>query len=391
MGVACGIDFGTSNTAVSLAIDGEVRPVDLDPAAAIARTIPTLLYFPAEGAPSFGTRAIHDYLARDLTGRLIAYLAVCRAAVEREAGRAVDTVVMGRPAVFHVLPERDALAQARLEAAARLAGFAEVGFQLEPIAAARAFERGLDRDVLCLIGDLGCGTSDFTVIRLGPGRVGRRDRAADVYGSAGTDVGGNDVDARLIHAWVLPHFGYGSHWRPLRRRVPFPTALHLAATRWHRLCVEASDPANLRFLDRAVCSADDPAGLARFREFLYRNDGYSLFRAVERTKVALSTQDQAPLRFLEGLADIDELVSRAALEAAIAEELARLERCLDGLLGRLGLAPEAMECVFLTGGTCRIPAVRALFDLRFPGRILERDAFTAVGLGLGVEAAERYT
>lgn len=419
MAVAAGIDFGTSNTAVTLWQDGRVRPVPVDLASVIADTIPTLLFFPPRGEPVFGSTAVTDYLATDMAGRLIqsikrylpsdtfqgtmlggklrsledligGFLLVCKRALDEAAGQPVERVLMGRPAVFHVDPARDALAQGRLERAAALAGFRQIQVQLEPIAAARAFERSLEQDTLCLIGDLGGGTSDFTLIRLGPGRVGRRDRRQDVLGSGGVDVAGNDIDARIIHTSVLPSFGYGSSYRPVTNLVPLPTFLHIAATRWHRLCVEAADPKNLSFLDRAIRTSDDPDGLTRFREFLARNYGYSLFRAVERTKIALSGEDHTRLRFREGSVDIDEALSRADLEQAIGRELGALGDCMDGLLGRLGVAHDAVGLVFLTGGTSQIPAVAELFERRFPGRIVARDAFTAVGLGLGLEAGERY-
>lgn len=418
MAVAVGIDFGTSNTSVTLWEEGVVRAVPVDLASAIADTIPTLMFFPPDGAPTYGSQAVSEYLGQDMAGRLIqaikrylpsdtfqgtelggklrsleelvgGFLIRCRAAAEAAAGQPVTRVLMGRPAVFHADPVRDELAQDRLAGAARIAGFETVQFQLEPIAAARAFERGLDQDELCLIGDLGGGTSDFTVIRLGPGRVGRRDRSSDVLGSAGVDVAGNDIDARLILAKVLPHFGFGCRWRPMQRWVPLPTALHHAATRWHRLCVEAADPSNIQFLDRAIRCCDDPVGLGRFRTFLVRNNGYALFQSVERMKVALSGEREALLRFQEGDLSVVEPVTRAELERAIADELRRLGLCMDGLLARLGVAREAIGVVFLTGGTSKIPAVQELFHARFPGRTLDRDAFTAVGQGLGVEAGER--
>lgn len=419
MAVACGIDFGTSNTAVVLWRDGEVLPVEVDPSSAIPLTIPTLLYFPTTGSPAYGQAAIQQYLGADMAGRLIqsikrylpsegfrttvvsgvsrtiedllsGFLIRCRSAVEAQAGEPVTRVLLGRPAVFHTDPARDRLAQRRLEQGARAAGFQEIAFQLEPIAAARAFERGLSEDRLCMIGDLGGGTSDFTVIRLGPGRVGRTDRRGDVLGSGGVDVGGNDVDARLIHAKVLPHFGFGCRWKPLDRWVPLPTALHHAATRWHRLCVEAAEPKNLRWLDQAVPRSDDPEGLRRFRIFLARNAGYALFRSVERAKVELSGATQTILEFHETDIELTEPVTRAELDRAISPELDRLERAMDGLLASLGLSHADVDTVFLTGGTSLIPSVRALFDARFAGRILAPEAFTAVGLGLGVEAGERY-
>ena len=419
MAIAAGIDFGTSNTAVSLAINGEIRPVVVDTASAIAATIPTLLYFPPTGSPSYGTEAINRYLSSDMAGRLLqsikrylpsstfqgtvvggrnrgleeligGFLARCKAAIDAAAGEPVTRVLLGRPAVLHVDPERDAMAERRLVMAARMAGFQQIQVQLEPIAAARAFERTLDQDTLCMIGDLGGGTSDFTVIRLGPGRVGARDRSGDVLGSAGVDVAGNDVDARLIQHRVLPYFGVNTRYRPLKQWVPLPTFLHMAATRWHRLCVEGNLPENIRFLDRAIRTAEDVESLERFREFLTRNYGYSLFQAIESAKIALSQGTSTRLVFKEGGVELDEPLSRDDLERDIKRELEQLSACIDGLLSKLSVERARIGAVFLTGGTSQIPAVQDLFHARFPGRIASRDAFTSVGLGLGVEAAERF-
>lgn len=419
MAVSCGIDFGTSNTAAVLWHPSGPLPVLLDAGSAIEDTAPTLMYHPPEGGAAYGSDAVAAWLSRDLAGRLVqavkrylpsasftgttigkdvwtlealigGYLRWCKRSLDAAAGEPVRRVVMGRPAVFHEDPARDALAQGRLEQAARLAGFEEIVFQLEPIAAARAFERTLREDVLCLVGDLGGGTSDFTVIRLGPGRPALRDRAQDVMGSAGVYVGGTDVDARIIQRWVLPWFGFGCNYRPMQRAVPLPGWLHMAASRWHRLWGEASEPRALRFLEQAIRTSDDAEGLSRFREFLFWNHGFALFQAVERAKIALSDEDETALDFRSGSLCLQAPMRRSELEAAISDELGRLEGCMDGLLARLDLAHADVGVVFLTGGTSRIPAVQALFERRFPGRVLARDAFTSVGLGLGVEAGARF-
>ncbi len=206
MSLSCGIDFGTSNTTLTLNLDGRVEQVDLDPAHLLPEAIPTLMYFDLDALASYGSEAVRAYEEDDMAGRFLqaikkhlpspeftgtiiseriftledliaGFLEKLKTAADAAAGESVDSVLMGRPARFHVDPKRDALAQTRLERAATMAGFVDVQFQLEPIAAARSYERELDREVLCLVGDLGGGTSDFTLIRLGPGRVGgnRRD------------------------------------------------------------------------------------------------------------------------------------------------------------------------------------------------------------------------
>lgn len=415
---ACGLDFGTSNTTLALVSGREVRPIVLDPGHEPPETTPTVLYFPGEGARYYGSSAIHEYIDRAMTGRFIqsikrylpsrtfdhtvidgqrldlpalvgGFMKHVRGTAEALAGEPVDRVVLGRPAVFHRDRERDALAQARLEAAARLAGFRELRFRIEPIAAARAFERSLDRETLCLVGDLGGGTSDFTLMRLGPERVGRGDRRDDILGSDGIDVAGNDFDALLVRRKVLPALGGDTRYRPLGRWVPVPTRLHVGMTGWHALSFLATRD-NLEALDGWIRTAEDPDGLLRLREVLTGNYGFALFRAVERAKVALSREHTTRLSFHEGGVHIDEAVSRVEFEAMSAPLLAALGETLDGLLREVGVERERVSAVFLTGGTSLIPCVRDLFEARFPGRVLGKDAFTSVGLGLGVEAGEVY-
>lgn len=415
MSLACGIDFGTSNSTIALAEPGgAITQIQIEGG---ELTAPTLLYFGEEPPPLFGAQAAQSYLEEEMLGRLIqsikrhlpaanfggtvvqgtwrsleelvaGYLRFLKAAAEQVSGRPVEAALMGRPARFHADDERDQLAQDRLEEAARIAGFTQVAFQLEPIAAARRFERSLSKDVLCLVGDFGGGTSDFTVIRLSPERAGRADRTGDVLGIAGVSVGGNDFDARLMIRHVLPHFGHNTEYRPMGKWMQIPPALHLAITRWHTACLAGSDE-NLDKLKLMMRTAKDRQGLARLYELLDEGWFFRLFQSVEAAKVALSAQPEATFAFRAGSIDIQDTITRAAFEDAIGRELEKVSGCVDGLLSDLSLEPDQIDVVFLTGGSSRVPAVRRLFEARFGDRIAEMEALTSVGFGLGVEALER--
>jgi hypothetical chaperone protein len=416
--LACGLDFGTSNSMVALATADGVTDLRLEPDAGPDAVMPTLLFCTPDGDWSFGTAAKRAYVEAAAEGRFIqsvkrylpsrtfghtwlggrrmdlpqivaTFLAQLRRKLVEQAGGEVDAVLMGRPAVFHDDPELDALAERRLGEAARLAGFRDVAFRREPIAAARAFEGTLDREVLCLVGDLGGGTSDFTVMRLGPDRVGRPDRAADVLGSAGVNLAGNDIDAAIVKLAVLPRLGWGSHYKPLQRWIALPTWLHLTTLSWHQLSF-AGTPENLAKLEEWGRTAEDPEGLERLHALLKWNLGFELFQSVEACKRTLSSTDEAPLRFSSMGVELDVTLTRDRFERAIAPVTAGMGACLDGLLDRLALSRDDIDVVFLTGGTSLVPAVRRLFDDRFGGRLLPGDAFASVGHGLGVEARERF-
>ncbi len=416
--LACGLDFGTSNTTLSLAGPEGVRSLVLEEDFPPPQTFPTLLYFGNDKRQYYGTRAVHAYLEQEMDGRFLqaikrhlpskaftqtfihgramdlsdliaGFLEGLKDRAEAAAGAPVDAVVMGRPAVFHHNPERDALAERRLEMAASLAGFQEIRFQYEPIAAARAFEASLDQDILCLVGDLGGGTTDFTLMRLGPSRVGQADRHGDVLGSSGVNVAGNDLDAALVEMVVWPRLGFGSHWSPLGRPVAIPTHLHIAASSWHSLSFARTD-ANLAELAGWIRSSDDKTGLKRLETLLLDNLGFQLFQSVERCKIELSRQDEGILSFRAPGFVLEEPVSRRAFEAKVDPLLQQMGGCLDALLAECSVTPDQVGAVFLTGGTSLVPCVRQIFSSRFPGRLLERDAFTSVGFGLGVEASERF-
>jgi len=417
MPAAAAIDFGTSNSTLALAQGGRVLPIAIDPANRVPTLMPTLLYFHPPDPPVYGARAVGRYLEHELRGRLIqsvkrhlpstlfdgtsigssstsletliaGFLHHLRGHAEQAAGEPVRRVLLGRPARFDPDPERDQLAEDRLRRAAGLAGFDEVHFQVEPVAAARAFERSLDHDVLCFVADLGGGTSDFTLIRLGPGRVGR-DRREDVLGVGGVAVAGNDVDARVVWTQVCPHFGLHARYAPDRRMIEVPTVLHHAMCRWHTLC-QATTPKNLRFLDNMLRTTDDPEGIGRLAELIRENYGYLLFQSVEAVKIALGEAPAAELSFHRGEIDLDVPMDAVSFDRAIDPELEAIEGSARALLRQVGVESRDVDVVFLTGGTSRLKRVRRLFDGLFPGRIVEQDSFSSVGLGLGVEAAERF-
>jgi hypothetical chaperone protein len=417
MSVACAIDFGTSNTTVALCQHGEVRQLAIDPVSPEPFRMPTLMYFSENRPPVYGSGAVNAWLDHERAGRLIqsikrylpsagfegtrlgsavlsiealvgGFLANLKRVVDAAAGEPVTSVLLGRPAQFGPTPDRDKLAQDRLETAARRAGFREIAFQVEPVAAARAFEQSLDRDVTCLVADLGGGTTDYSVIRLGPGRVGT-DRTADVLGVAGIDIAGNDFDARIVYRKVAPYLGLFAHYKVETRWVEVPTTLHHAVTRWHSLCHAATEK-NLRLLDRMIRAGDDKEGLMRLQEMLVEDHGFHLFRAVEGAKVGISDAEEAALSFHAGSIHLDTALGRDEFEDAIALDMRELERVLDTLLTRVAMAPSDIDVVFLTGGTSGTRRVRALFEARFPGRVVSRDVFTSIGYGLGIEAAERF-
>jgi hypothetical chaperone protein len=411
--IAAGIDFGTSNTAAALPLPDSARVLPIDPSADDARLLRSVLFFPEHREKGrevlLGAEAIAGYLsefegrflqsvktflpqpsftATEIHGRawkleqLIAVLLRrLRERVEREAGGALTHVVFGRPAVFSPEPERDLLAQERLAEAARLAGYPEPVFVIEPIAAALRYEESLARDEVVLVGDFGAGTSDFTLMRLGPSHRGGLDRRCDVLSSSGVYVGGDRFDAAIVEHRLLRLFGAGSTYSTLVRRVELPTWMTRKLLAWNELSM-LRERSNLDFLREALRTSDRKAELGHLITLAEENLGFHLYRAVEAAKRELSERESAQVSFHELDIDLEAKVTRRDFERWTQPLRDELSQAVDRCLERAGgLAPDA---VFLTGGTSKVPSVRRLFAERFgEGRLREGDAFTSVAAGLG--------
>lgn len=412
---ACGLDFGTSNTAAALP-DGTVLP--LQPHTPEPRLFRSVLFFPDDEREIYaGADAITRYL-EDNTGRFIqsvksflhsnsfratqvkgrtytieelvaVLLRRVREAAGAHLGGAPDAVVLGRPAVFTPDPEADALAQQRLGRAAGLAGFTQVEFLIEPIAAALAYEAQLTRDELVLVADFGAGTTDLTLMRLGPSRRGNKDRRPDVVGSTGVRIGGDRFDAEIMRHKLLPRFGAGSTYKVRGfsdKRLPIPQHILAKLLSWHEMSF-IREKSTQELLETMLDTSDKQAEIEALYDLVMDNLGYRLFRAIEAAKVRLSREEQATVDFEEGRIHLHEPVTRAEFEAFSKPLLDELEQCTEGLLSR---HPEAehIDAVFLTGGSSQIPAVRQLYVRRFgEERVRTADAFTSVAEGLGRASA----
>jgi hypothetical chaperone protein len=408
-----GLDFGTSNSSLARARGAHAPELcALDPVAPLPVVLRSLLYYsPDTRGFVTGRRAVDEYLAEDMRGTLMQSLKTFLAddsfdetwvqdraytledllsvifrqvgATIRSLGMDGATLVVGRPAVFVARPEKEALARTRLAEAARRAGFLDVRFQYEPIAAGLAYEASLARPETALIADLGGGTSDFTVMRLGT--RARGDRRSDILATGGVQVGGDTFDARIMAKKVTPHFGAGTTYRSMEGRdLPFPSHVSAQLGRWHQVAFLRTRKTR-DLLRRLRASASDPAAVERLATLVEGNYAFFLFEAIERAKAALSSTTEATIRFHEAGIAIDEPLTRAELEALIAPDVAEVRRCMEGVLASSGIAPAAVESVFLTGGSAQIPALRGIFEGTFGAeRLRAQDYLTTVACGLAL-------
>jgi len=418
-----GVDFGTTNSAVAIVRGLEPARLAAFPTALGPRpTFPSVLYFEPRTPSLAGAAAIERYLASEVKGRFIQSLKTYLADRTFE-GTAVGSqhytleklialigrhlseqlgfadwrpprrIVLGRPVHFSNPRDAalDAFAADRLETAMRLAGFDEIVFEYEPVAAAYAYEARLDRDERILIGDFGGGTSDFTIIAVGPGVRRRGRRASDIIGTDGVPIAGDAFDKSIIRHLVAPRLGLGGEYlSPPDKFLPVPSWPYERLERWHYLSFLKS-ARTLEMLERIRRTASTPERIEAFLLLIRHELGYQLHEAVQRTKFALSSASEAEFLFASGPVAIRKTVTRVEFERWIAQELAAMSACVDRLMAASGLALGDIDRVFLTGGSSFVPAVRQIFVDRFgDARVTGGEELTSVATGLALRAREQW-
>ncbi len=427
---AIGIDFGTTNSSIAFASGpDQVQLASFPYLGGMTDAYRSLLYLQQvkdRGVNSLkswtGPEGIEQYLSADTKGRLIQslksflssrslqstevfgrrykledliarILADLRGQAERQFGIKIRSAVVGRPVHFVGAEnqEDDIYAESRLRSAFELAGYESVVFDMEPVAAAHYYESKLDHDELILIGDFGGGTSDFSLVHVGPG-ICRRGRAPnDIVGNAGVGIAGDSFDAKIIKHLVSPALGAGSQLRSLGKTLTVPNWVYIRLERWHHLSLlQARDVMNM--LKGVHAQSLEPEKIAALLHFIREDLGFRLHRAVQKVKVDLSNDSRATFQFSDGFVDLKEAVERAAFEEWISDELEQIAQCVDSLLSSSGVLPKDVDMVFLTGGSSFVPAVRKIFETRFgEKRIRGGNEFTSVARGLALRAMELRT
>jgi hypothetical chaperone protein len=418
-GTHVGIDFGTTNSSVARLSASGIEFVRFSNASLSSRSILYLEKSPRGVLSSSGACAIERYLeahrGEDRPGRLIQslksylpsrtltgtevfrrhytledlisrVLADLRVQAECQFGTPIRSATVGRPVRFvgAETAEDEAFALSRLRAAFMRAGFEQVNFELEPLAAAAAYQTTLVRDETVLIGDFGGGTSDFSLLKLGTN--GER----KVLGNAGLGFAGDAFDARIVRKLISPELGLDTLARGTHSVPAVPAWIYANLERWHFLSFLRTRNV-LEILSSAQKRALEPEKIAALRALIDEDLGYQLHQAVQRTKLALSSNEHAQFVFAgpeAGTLDLRVSFSRERFEQWISPELSQIAAAVDGLLTSASASPSDVDRVFLTGGTSFVPAVRRIFETRFPNRILAGDEFTSVAQGLARMGAQ---
>lgn len=406
-----GIDFGTTNSAISI-IDTSSNK--------IVKTYSesSLIFFPqlknARSSLSYfvGKQAIEKYVENNMQGRFMKSLKrvlprsgfketrvynrkfkaedlVCiilkylKEKADSFVGEDIRKAVFGRPVVFDEDPEKDQLAQNRLLKAAKLAGFEQIAFQMEPIAAAFTYERLISRDELVLVADLGGGTSDFTLMKLSPSKLKMPDRKEDIIGQGGIYIGGDNFDSSIMWNKGTYHFGRGLTYKDFETTVEVPRSFYHNICSWEKM--NFFDSLKLQnALDKFYFLTDKNPRFKNLVDLIRNNLGYAVFQQVEKAKVNLSEREHVNFEFTHNGIGFEEPISIEEFSTEIiGEDLNKIRSYLLDFLQKSGVSPEEIDTVFMTGGTSMVKPIRDFMIKLFEKKAIKSgDNFNSVANGL---------
>lgn len=416
MQAVCGIDFGTSNSTVGVHHNSHFSMVPIEGS---HTTIPSAIFYPADGtAPLYGRAAIAAYTERD-AGRLmrslksilgsslmdeqtgvggkyrsfeeilVGFVTHLKRKAEEATGTKLTHVVMGRPVHFvDDNPKADKQAQEKLETIAKKAGFKKVLFQFEPIAAALQFEDTLTTDETVFIADIGGGTADFSIVKVGPTTKASANRTTDILANEGVHVGGTNLDMRLSMESVMPLLGCGSLTNEGRELPNWPFS---DMTTWHRIHA-IGDSKNMATLRQMLYDSANQPLLERYLHVVREQTGHLIAKRVEEAKIDLSTNATTTINLDMVETALTASATRPQFEESIATELEKMVTTIATILQAANLSPNQITTVFLTGGTSAVPAVKQVLTSPFPNaKVVQGDLFKSVGYGLALDAHRRFT
>ena len=421
MSFSCGIDFGTTNTATAIVVNkSKPKSVILENNNI---TIPSALFFNENNQVYFGRQAMQMYidgqegrcmrslkriLGSDLmsSGTLVngqlksfseilaLFLKNIKNKIDTTAQNNIENVVLGRPVHFQNNDEKaDIRAENQLRKIAENIGFKNIEFQYEPIAAAFAHEASILTEKVALVIDIGGGTSDFTVLRLGQNLTTKADRKDDILASTGTRIGGNDFDKDLSIKCFMPTFGYKTlqgQQSPFDKVMILPTDPYMKMAEWSSInsmyCYKELNDAK-----KMLYNAMEKEKVSRFVELIEKERGYLLLNMVENCKIDLTSAENLNMKldFISGCPQIE--VTKTDFEDGITDNINRIFKQISECLKLAQTEPEKIELIVLTGGSTQIKLIQNLISVRFPNALIsQEDKFSSVSTGLAYDSMRKF-
>ena len=406
--IQCGLDFGTSNTAISITDTANNQNILIESDSSILHFADT-----NEFVYSVGKKAIDDYIGSSMNGRLLKSVKtllkqksfihtyifgkkftpddlVCliikhfKDIAENKLGVELNQVVLGRPVIFSEDADSEKIAVNRLLKAATNAGFKDIKLLYEPIAAAFSYEVNLKRSETVLVADFGGGTSDFTVMQLGPDRIKADDRKQDIITSGGIYIGGDMFDSQTMWHKFTPLLGRGLKYASFEKEVDLPTAIYRELKNWERSFL-LKDTKLRRDINNYYILSERNKKLENLMSLIDNNLVYALFQQIEKAKINLSSKEKTALEFFQKSIYIKETMSLTEFCTFIKSETEQIEQYVLNLLNSSNIKPQDIDSVFLTGGSASVIPVKNIFERIFGcDKIRSGDNFNSIAYGLSL-------
>lgn len=405
------VDFGTSNSLLSyVSSEGQITPVPMDINS--NQVLRSLIYTPEKNRWFFGQEAINEYVNHEGEGRFFrsikkflpeptytgtsvfnrnmniseltaVFLAEMRKRANNFTHRNVERIVLGRPALYSLDKEHDQLAQERMRAAALLAGYKEVVFCPEPIAAGLDYRASATEEKIILIADFGGGTSDFTLMKIRQGHYAQE----DILGLSGIFVAGDVLDGIMMRDFIAPHFGSQFEYQlPGGTNIlKFPkNLLKKICSPAHITHLREKDTWEfLQHINKFALSGEDQKKMENLFTLVECQLGFPLFHEIEKTKIRLSKDSGAQFAYSNLNINIEQAVTRQGYFESVTPTVNDVMATLMEVFKQSGTGPQDVDQVVLTGGTSQFPLIRqGIEDIFGREKLNEHNIYQSVVNGL---------
>ncbi len=400
--VTASIDFGTTNSVATLNINGKIIPVKLGRDNTYT---PTVLFFNFDDKKFYiGDEAIEQledgelgryfvslktflgskdeieinlaYKRYKIEDLIAVILKRFKNEIDKMANCDVKKLTLGRPVRFNDSDDRlDKLAQDRLKRAALKAGFKEINFCFEPIAAALSYKQNLSKDETILVADIGGGTTDYTIINL---------KSNNILSTYGIYIGGNNFDSKIIREFISPYLGEGIKYKNMGKDMHISHSLYVDLYEYYRF-IKMYDKQIIDSIKKYIQMAYDKTAIKRLLELIEDGEYFNFINAIVDAKVSLSKNSNCliNMNFFEEPFSVK--ISQKEFNTITEEEIAKIKDALYKSLEIANISPKKIDKVFLTGGTTLIPAVAEIYKEVFSSeKLIQTNVFSSVGYGLAL-------
>lgn len=405
------VDFGTSNSLLSfVSHEGKILPVPLDLNS--NRVLRSLLYTPEKNKWFFGNEAINEYVNHEGEGRFFrsikkflpepsytgtsvfnrnmnisemvaVFLGEMRRRANKYTNIEVDKIILGRPALYSLEKEQDQLAEDRMRAGALLAGYKEVIFCPEPVAAGLDYTTAENLERIVLITDFGGGTSDFTLMRISQNHYSQD----DILGLSGIFVAGDVLDGVMMRDFIAPHFGSQYEYQlPGGSNVlKFPkNLLKKICSPAHITHLREKDTWEfLQHINKFALSEDDKTKMQNLFTLVECQLGFPLFHEIEKTKIKLGAEAVSDFAYNQLGINITQPISKLGYRESVTPTVDDVMNSMMEVFKQSGLGPDKVDQVILTGGTSQFPLIQEKLKALFgESKLVEHNIYQSVVNGL---------